>query len=186
MKGIVTDMSGNYRFHFVMIMLLLAIQYFSPDVYAFFYLKHVISKNSTPNSYGDILYKKGEYAPVDVDEAPRDYELVLVKHRGKLLEEIYYTKKGAAVIVNILDGKWIGTNDDIGNIGGVMVFAIFPVCGVILIISAMLHRMYRTDVIDKWQRMRIPFDRTEIVCLSYGITLHVFSIVLGCLGKAPG
>ncbi len=179
-------MSGNYKFHILMIIMLLSIQYVSPDLYAFFYLRHVINKNSAPNPNGDILYKKGEYAPIDVDEAPRDYKLVLVKQRGRLLEEIYYTGKGESIAVNFLDGKSIGTGGDIGNLGATAVFAIFPVCGVILIISAVLHRRYRSEVIDTLQLMQIQFDRTEKICLCYGIPLLVATIVFGSLGKAPG
>jgi hypothetical protein len=177
-------MTTSYKFHFLIVMILLTIQFFSLDIYGHFHLKHIINKNAAPNPDGDLLYRKGEYVPLAVEEAPPAYELVLVKQRGTLLEEIYYTKKGASKVVHYWDGKWKSTRDD--SFGDLLIFAFFPFCGVIASFAAMAHKMSRTGVIYKWQLMRLPYDRFEIICYSYGFSFILSTIVFGSLGKAPG
>ncbi len=177
-------MSTSYKFHFLIIMILMTIQFFSLDIYGHFHLKHVISENSAPNPYGDVLYRKGEYVPLAVEEAPQAYELVFVKHRETLLEEVYYTKKGGSEVVHYWDGKWKSTRDN--SFGDLLIFAFFPFCGVIASFAAMAHKMSRTGVIYEWQLMRLPYDRFEIICYFYGFSLILSTIVFGSLGKAPG
>jgi len=173
----------DYKFHATIVAILLLIQFFILDIYGFFYLRHVINKNSVANSSIGTLYRKGEYVPVDSHEVPPDYKVVLVKRKGELIEEIYYAAKGQERIIDFLNGKWQRSSD--GNIGALIVFLFLPLCGFILFSSAILRKAARTGTFFTWQLAKYPYDRFERICFIYGIPLHVSAIVFGLLGRRP-
>jgi len=122
----------------------------------------------------------GEYIPISKQESPSDYKFVTVKKQNSHIYETYYTSSGEKVVLKYtVDGKWQSSYDE----GGINYFLLLPLCGLSLIVLAIIKKVFRTGEIFSWSLNKHSNDRFEKICLLYGTPLCISWIIFGMLGR---
>lgn len=171
----------KYRIHIPIICVLLIVQFFSSDIFAYFYLKSAEKRFMEANSLDGKLYGSGEYTPLlakdPYSKIPRDYKFVFVRKNGDLTEETYYTKKG-----EMIEATYVGNR--VQRVSGKsepnMASFILPVIGFFITGFALFREVLRTGEIFSWRLGRHP-DKTEKVCYLYGVPLFASGILFGLI-----
>lgn len=161
----------QYKFHFFIIGSILILQFFFCDIFAFFYLQGV---ENTLKKEELLLkgkfYQSGKYDSLFKDprsDTPNEYKFVFVKNNNNLIKEIYYTKYGEKITVIYMGNKWEETS---GFALPNLVSFLFPVIGFMIFLFSIFHKIIRTGEIISWKLRKLPYDKTEKICLLYGLT----------------
>lgn len=168
----------KFAYHIPMIIALLVLQFFSSDIFSYFYLKKVENKLSKLHSVTGKFYRHGEYKPRLKENSPfrvpKNYVYAFVNKDGDITEETYYTKDGTKVVALYSGDKIVKVS---GASGPKTFYFIIPIIGFLLILFANLREAARSGNIFSWQLGRSP-DHLEKICYLYGVPFFGISIFI--------
>lgn len=167
----------NYKLHIPLIIMVLALEFFSTNIFNHFYLP-TVEKQLKEMRTGTI-FKAHEYVGLS-SESPKDYDLAHIEKTGTTTTETYYSKNGTKVSVTYIDGRWQSTNTDYL---ATKTYLFLPQLAFALIAIAQISNMIRTGNIWSWQKT--TYNKFEFLLLLYGAPVFVASIVFSFIGKGP-
>jgi len=174
----------NYPLHFLVILMLLFVQYHIPDATVYLKMKYSRYVYSKKDGKEGAFYQKYEYVPISkkTDISPGDYEFAFVRSSNSITEEIYFFENGWTKTVKYVDRNWKSSIFTRGIV--LKAFLFLPMIGFILFLGGTLRKSARTRSLFTWQMMKHPYERFEKICLIYGFSLFISAIVFG--HKVPG
>jgi hypothetical protein len=168
-----------YNKHIAIIFIILVLQLCIPHISTNFYLK--FEKLKYRNALHDQFYEKGKYIPLSVENAPQNYEFVIVRNENNILEEIYFTNAGEKITVNYENKKWKSSSTSLAW-SNLLQF-IFLGSGIVLVFVRLFHKMKRTGQDSIWRLMDYPDDNFEKLCLIYGFSIFVGNMVFAIISS---
>jgi hypothetical protein len=162
-----------YRKHILIIFIVLVIQLFIPYISTYYLLRFEKAKYQH-SEYGQ-FYEKGHYIPLSTENAPKNYEFVIVRSDRNSIEEEYFTNDGQKIVLVYTNNKWKETTS--GLIPLNLLQFILDSSSIIVFFVGLFHRMHRSGHDSMLRLMDYPIDNFEKLCLIYASSILVGGIM---------